>query len=239
MEDADYYDLDEFAIPTCVQSTGFKDGADAAADVGTLLACGEYKWIYFLGLFVWDLIPVRCPHRKTWDGQRDRFSRDQLIAMLCGFLEAVRNYGPQVKNISDIYYTAHKKHFFLYAWNTRGNGAMDKPEKMPDITGPATWALWARIYKFPFRRLYLWALDLENAVNIFRWRFDDTRITRNYMLIALKSYEFDPTWVSRLVFKFTPWEDLITRWRDNCRATRGYQTAYRIRSRYEKLRDKK
>ncbi len=201
------------------------DGGDTAADLGTILALDSTE-LLSLGkmreLFdISEYAPRRHPDKSKWYGQPDRFSRDQLIPMLCTF---VRYPGTESQRL---FYGSHKKRSFLFSWNTRGNGQMDMPWKIPDITGPLVWALWIRSSQSSFAKLFLPLLDLELLIGAIQWRFTpkSNQITRNHMLSAITCKKYSPTWTSRLAYWITDFDDLIERWRLSNIATNEYPTA--------------
>jgi len=221
--------IDQNGYPGCRLENGEFDGGDTAAILGTL-------W-FFQELSTHGLpfsiagIPLRHPDTTKWYGRPDRFSRDQLIAVLCGMNES---YFPEDL---DRLYIAHKRRYFLTAWNTRKNGVMDAPKKMPDFCGPTVWALWLRLLQPRWARLVLWAFDLELLASAIHWRFwRKDRVSRNHMLTSLAAYTYSPTWVSRLVFRLNDWDDLIERWTDHCEAVGEYQTGHLFKSEIERLR---
>jgi hypothetical protein len=206
--------------PGTIQDDGSFDGGDTAAILGTLWFFGEAHDF----TVPWDFdasLPVRHTDKSKWYGQPDRFSRDQLVAVLCGLLE--NNSSPfAIQKL----FRRHRKRHFLTAWNTRRNGIMDAPEKTPDFTGPEVWALWLRIYKPWWMRIVLCFLDLETLASAVHWRwFRRDRVTRNHMLVSLASKKHSPTLVSRLANRINNWPDLIQRWEDHCRAVGEYPTA--------------
>lgn len=226
------YPVDEFGMPGTNEREGYVGGGDSAAILGTILTLGNSelvgKFYDKMPLLLKDGIPVRSPSLKSF-GDKNRFSRDQLIPVICAGIRDVFN--PTVHKI----FAAHKKHFFLYAWNTRRNGEADV-KKIADPTLFQVWALWLR-YKKPFWRvLILWFCDLEHLIGTFLWMYrvknnSGDRITRNHMLISFTSFENDSTFISRLSFRLTPFMQLASRWEDHCKAVEEYQTAdlFRVR----------
>lgn len=213
--------LDENGYPGTKQSDGSYDGGDTAAILGTLWFFGQFLKTY---LPMVNGKPVRHPDQSKWYGQTDRFSRDQLVAVLCGHLGSSKLQMP-LGPIYDLY-KAHKARFFLTAWNTKKNGAMDVPNKAPDLTGPEVWSLWLRIYKPSWAKLVLPILDVELLVGAIHWRFfRKDRVTRNHLLSSLASRKNNPTLVSKLADKINNYPDLVQRWEDHCAAVGEYQTA--------------
>ncbi len=217
--------LDENGYPGTRQWDGSWDGGDTAAIMGTVDSF-DNRVLHVPAPFGIDGIPLRHPDTSRWYGQQDRFSRDQLVGMLCSCLNvAHREYS---------FLKAHKKKFFLTAWNTRGNGEMDMPKKFPDTTGPEVWALWLRILRPWWAKLVLPILDLETLINTFLWRYiRKDNVARNQMLVCLMIQKHSPTWVGWLAYKLLPWEDLLTRWENHCKAVGEYPTYDLFREAYE------
>lgn len=216
--------IDQNGFPGTRQADNTLDMGDSAAIYFNVAALSinlpELSDKYFDGIHD---APVRHPDSAKWWGQPDRFSRDQLIPILC--YAAIR----QVKNdfIQKIY-VSHKKRYLLLAWNTKRNGAIDVPDKFPDITGPEILGLWLRVHQ-PFGcSLVLPLLDLETLVNAILWRWFQpvtNRVTRNHLLVASTQRKVLPTFVSKLADKINNYNDLIKRWNDHCLAVGEYPTA--------------
>lgn len=226
--------LDDKGYPGTRQSDGSYDGGDTAAVIGTIMALSQPLTEQLLSSRVvipFDVIagaPLRHPDKTKWYGQPDRFSRDQLIAVLCGLM-----YNRQAN--PGAIYASHRQRRFLTAWNTKKNGAMAVPDKTPDFTGPEVWGLWLRIYKPWWARAVLWFCDLESLGGTIHWRFfRRDRVCRNHMLVCLASQDHLPTWVSKLSYKINKWDDLIARWTAHCEAVGEFPTGDLFRHRYEK-----
>lgn len=222
--------VDERGFPgTQDNMTGQFDGGDTAAIVGNLIALGfndallRMKLRLMRSMLIRTDGLVRHPDQSKWYGQPDRFSRDQLIPIMCSFV------GEPVERDCREVYRRHRAHYFLYAWNTKKNGAMDVPDKMPDITGPETWALWARIHGGPWwLKLLLPILDLETLVGSMLWRWfqpDTNRVCRNHMLVCITGMKKFPSITMRLAYWLNDWKDLIAKHRAHCDAVGEYQTA--------------
>lgn len=210
---------DQDGLPGTIGDDGKFDGGDTAAILGTLRFFQNRTY----PSLIWDYrtdVPLRHPDGSRWYGQPDRFSRDQMISILCGMLGSFSIFQHKL-------YRAHKRRWFLTAWNIRKNGVMDTPKKFPDITGPTVWALWLRLRGPRWAPLVLWLLDLEMLLSALHWRYlRKDRVTRNHMLVSLASVKYSPTWVSRLVDRINRWPDLIERWRLHCEIVGEYPTAY-------------
>lgn len=212
--------VDAQGYPGTIGEDGTFDGGDSAAIIGTTEALGcsispsLLPWTNELGGR-----PLRHPDTTKWYGQSDRFSRDQLIPIICA---AVRDWSFRYDDL----FSAHRKRRFFTAWNTRSNGSMDASIQKPDFTGPRVWALWIRYKRPKWARLVLWILDLESLISALHWRFwREDRVCRNHMLVSITCRKYMPTLVSRLTYWVNDWDDLIERWRGHCRDTKEYDTA--------------
>lgn len=211
---------DENGYPGTIQADGSYDGGDTAAIIGTIRALSDNfypKMLPMLNLYY----PLRHPDSTKWYGQKNRFSRDQLISTLCGDLNQ------HDFNTPFLYYS-HKHKYFLTSWNTKGNGQMDMPDKFPDICGPEVWALWIRILKPWWGRLLLPLLDVQTLIGAIQWRWftpATNRVTRNHMLVCLATRSNSPTATSRLACWINNWQDLVNRWEAHCEAVGEYPTA--------------
>lgn len=211
--DAKY--LDSFGLPVTLEG----DAGDSCADYFNILALSnasdDKASMYF------STAPIRHPDASKWYGQPDRCSRDQLIPILC--YAAIR--GLKTDFVKDVF-NAHKKHYLCYAWNTKGNGKMDMPDKASDLTGPEVWGLWLRVFK-PFGyTLLLPICDIETLVNALLWRYahpETNHITRNHMLVSLTQRK-QPSVTSRLTDKINNYNDLNAKWKINCEITGEYPT---------------
>lgn len=214
--------LDPQGFPGSIGEKGEFDGGDTAAILGTLWFFEQDINVQFPFSHGETPIPLRHPDTTKWYGQPDRFSRDQLIPVLCSLIKTDTCI-PALE-------TAAKRRFYLTAWNTKKNGSMDAPDKFPDITGPEVWSLWIR-YKRPWwARLVLWALDIEHLIGALDWRFRrKDRVCRNHMLVSLMTKKYMPTLVSRLAYSINNWPDLLDRWEGHCRDTREYDTSEMFR----------
>lgn len=216
---------DNLGLPGSIGLDGQFDGGDTAAILGTIQtlspsASSAYLMSYLLG----ENAPVRHPDKSKWYGQEDRFSRDQLIAIICAGIVS-----GQLSAVERIFQW-HKKHWFLFAWNWRKNGGMETPRKWygPDITFLEVWGLWLR-YKNPkWARAILWLCDLHTLIGAVQWRYfssSQDRVTRNHMLVSFVARHHMPTFVSKFTYWFNDWSDLINRWYTHCEETKEYQTA--------------
>lgn len=222
--------VDDRGFPGTEGEDGQFDGGDTAAIIGTLMALGDPSVIQkefpsrlslMRDMLIRDKGPVRHPDESKWYGQPDRFSRDQLIPILCSFVAAVGG------GAGHLYYF-HRKNKFLRAWNTRKNGAMDVPLKPADFTGPEVWALWARVRQGPWwLKCLLLFLDLETLAGSILWRFKrkSDRVCRNHMLVCIIGMTRYPTITMRAAFHLNDWPDLIARWEGHCRDVKEYPTA--------------
>ena len=220
---------DSMGFPGAIGIDGRFDGGDAAAIVGTIMSLSEdynemsrYRITICYGV-IGKTAPVRHPDKSKWYGQEDRFSRDQLIPMICAGVRIGHHIA--IETI----YNWHKAKWFLQAWNTKKNGAIDVPTKPwpgADITGPEIWALWLR-YKRPWWAwLVVWLLDIETLVGSILWRFKDRKnqVTRNHMLVCITGLRVYPTITMRLAYWLNDWPDLWARWQRHCMEAQEYNT---------------
>lgn len=229
--DAPYFD--SLGLPV----TDKGDGGDSAAEAGTLLALDPHS-----DFSVWRYLPitgpVRHPDTDKWYGRPWRFSRDQLVALLCGL--AMRR-GPEYFNAREDLYYMHRRRKFLTAWNYKRNFVYDtlaehleksSPDvrwdffdKQPDITGPEVWALWFRAWRKGIAWPLLWLLDLETLVGAVVWRFKSNGLGRNHLLVCFVSTSILPTPISWLARLITPTKRLIDEWGEHCRRTGAIDTS--------------
>ncbi len=182
-----------------------------------------------LMLLMPDGLPVRHPDKTKWYGQPDRFSRDQLVPVICAAIA----YPDCISDIFEQFYQAHRQRYFCSAWNTKKNGRMDVPlKKRPlgilpreDICGPELWALWIRYKQPKWARLVLWFLDIELLFSSLVWKFKSSNVTRNHMLSSLACYQYMPTVTSKLSYWLNDWPKLVGKWKWHCTATREYDTS--------------
>ena len=202
------------------QPDGTWDGGDTAAIVGTIIALSPpfHNLLPKVRMLIPSGTPLRHYNWHKWYGRSDRFSRDQLIPIICAAVRKPDHI------IWQEFYEAHKQKRFLTAWNTRGNGSIEMPKKFPDVTGPEVWALWLRYRKPKWAPYVLWLLDFELLLSSLTWKFRKDFVTRNHMLAVITSRRTLPTWVSRLAYRLTDFPDLITRWHLHCRTVGEYPT---------------
>lgn len=217
--------IDSNGLPGTLGENHRFDGGDTAAILGTIVALEPAEgyarsWATKTIMLISAAgYPRRHPDLSKWYGMNDRFSRDQLLPLICA---AIRFKDHPDLNL---FFQAHAQRWFLFAWNSRKNGAVDAPKKMPDFTGPEIWALWIR-YREPWWGFaVLWIFDGELLVGAFLWRWREDRVCRNHMLSAIFSRRYRPTITSRIAFALTDFKGLIERWRAHCEAVREYQTA--------------
>ena len=214
--------LDSLNLPGTRQSNGTLDMGDSAAIMFNLMAFNsiqddESRWYWNHDYNV----PVRHPDKTKWWGQPDRYSRDQLIPLLCWAALHNQKEHPVVKAV----FQAHKKNWFLRAWNSKRNGEINVPEKVRDFTTLEIWGLWFRIYKPIGYQILLNICDLETLFGSISWKFRKDRVTRNHMLVNITQRDISPTWISKLSYKLNNWEDLVDRWDKHCQAVGEYPTA--------------
>lgn len=211
--------VDENGYPGTIGIDGKFDGGDTAAILGTL---DSFDMAICKVPAPWSIVegvPLRHPDTTKWYGQPDRFSRDQLIPILCSLFN--------VKPRLNMFYLAHKKRWFLAAWNTRGNGAIDMPWKFPDVCGPEVWALWIRLFSPWWAPAVLWLLDIQTLVGAIQWRWftpKTNQVTRNHMLVCITMTKHSPSITTKLINKINDYEDLAYRWMLCNQATKEYPT---------------
>lgn len=219
--------LDEQGYPGCRQWDGTWDGGDTAAILGTIMALSPALTALIVEPLPeacpYDIVyaqPLRHPDRKKWYGLPWRYSRDQLVAMLCGAMTV----GLSLDGV----FRAHRSRWFLTAWNTRKNGVVDTPWKFPDITGPEVWALWIRYHRPWWGRLALSILDVETLVGAITWRWfqpKTNQICRNHMLVSIVMRRIQPSLLTPLIQAINDYPELIARWRASNEATGEFPTA--------------
>lgn len=214
--------LDNIGLPGTRQTDGSLDMGDSAAiffNVAALSTEEIYKIIHYFDDA--NEVPVRHPDKSKWWGQPDRFSRDQLIPILCWSALKGREQNLFLRKV----FKAHLKHLLLYAWNSKGNGDMDMPSKAPDITFLEIAGLWLRIFKPVGYEAILWICDIETLIGSISWKFRSDRVTRNHMLVSITQRDVSPTWVSKISYKINDWKDLVSRWKAHTEAVGEYPTA--------------
>ncbi|MDH4163343.1 MAG: hypothetical protein OEW15_11740 [Nitrospirota bacterium] len=219
--------LDEKGYPGCRQDDGSWDGGDTAAILGTIMALSPALTELIVKPLPeacpYDVVyhqPLRHPDRKKWYGLPHRYSRDQLIAMLCGAMMA----GVALDNV----FRAHRERWFVTAWNTRKNGVVETPWKFPDICGPEVWALWIRFYKPWWGWFVLTFLDVETLVGAITWRWfqpKTNQICRNHMLVSFVMRRRQPSLLTPFIQAINDYPEMIARWRASNEATGEFPTA--------------
>lgn len=193
------------------------DGGDTLANEGTYwlleglsLADKSYRLISFPTV-VKLLEPKkdgryrRHPDRKSWYGDMDRASRDQLTSWLAaltaqGDTAAARRL-----------FWAHALRGFLFCQNTRRNGTTrenhnepykisggrivrrDYSWKLPDFTGPEFWALLIRATRFKCLYPLLFLFDLFLIPGAIVSCFKQETDVRNAIQLHVVSRRFMPT----------------------------------------------
>jgi hypothetical protein len=231
MQSPDFYRpwLDSKGYPVCTGPS--PDGGDCAADMGTFMSLNPIneKSIMDSITIPWDgptEQPLRYWDATKWSGLPNRFSRDQLIPLICGFT----NSSPRYLITAGVFYKAHAKRWFLTTWNTLNNDGSAKsfPANLGDICGPEVWALWIR-YKNPWwRQLVLWFFDIQTLIGAIQWRWftpATNQITRNHMHVCLNMLAHSPSPTSYLISWINNWTDLVARWRACNSATGEIPTA--------------
>jgi hypothetical protein len=214
--------VDSLGLPGTRQYDGSLDMGDSAAVYFNVEALAP-NTIGVNENFYFNEAPVRHPDTSKWWGQPDRYSRDQLIPMLCWAALQNKKDSSLIKKV----FWSHLKRGLLLAWNTRKNGAMEAPKKTPDFTLFEIWGLWLRVHKVYWAKPILWILDLETLFGAIHWKyFRKDRVTRNHMLVSITQNKVMPTFISKLTYKLNNWDDLISRWDAHCKAVGEYPTAH-------------
>lgn len=213
------------------------DGGDSAAEAGTLIALEPHTWGKEINIkhYLQSHGPVRHPDRDKWYGRPGRFSRDQLVAFMCGLCMLPHSFDEK----EDLYFM-HKRNWFLRAWNRVRNfqyesigeqvvkapGVRWNPyEKVPDFTGPRVWALWLRMWPRWWKWPVLCLLDLETLVSAVVWAFRKDGLARNHLLSLYVGTSVLPTpimWVARWI---TDVNTLAYMWGAHCRRTGSIDTS--------------
>lgn len=232
--------IDQYGLP--VTKSG--DGGDSAAIIGTLMTVDDnYDTPANIVMYTNDATPVRHPDTDKWYGRPWRFSRDQLIALLCGCINRQKN--ELATYVGKKLFDFHVDRWLLSAWNTIRNFQYPtesehklkstpdvkwNPEpKTPDFTGPEVWGLWIRFWRtYPLYPLLL-IFDLETLVGSILWRVKPRNdITRNHMLVMITQKNCMPTPISWLSLKISNKKDLTDRWWRYCEAVGEENTAARF-----------
>lgn len=218
----------EFDLPT----TASGDGGDSAAICGTLLTVA---WWYpvpeQIGRYVEGETPVRHPNSDKWYGLPWRFSRDQLIGLLCGLIIRRRNFLCRATGWR--LFEMHTQRWLVLAWNKYRNHVypsleehLEKStrdvkwrpeEKFPDICGPEVLALWIRFWRFYPLWPLLWILDLDTLFGSISWHWREDRVSRNHLLVLLAGRASMPTPVMALARWIAPVDEMILKWQAHCR----------------------
>jgi hypothetical protein len=230
---------DSFHLPVTKQM----DGGDSCAIAGTVETLGspDEKPTFSMAQFLvysatGDKYLARHPDTTKWYGRPNRFSRDQLIPLLCTFVMWSDLWKPFRKQV----FKLHLKRCLLFAWNSIKNFVYDSPEehikmstpdvpynrkwKMPDITGPEIWGLWIRANRvWPLYPL-LFLFDLETLIGSLLWRNKESNISRNHLLVLYVTNSVYPTLVSRAALKLVNIQNLIDKWKIHCLSSQEYDT---------------
>lgn len=222
--------LDPNGYPGCRQTgDGTWDGGDTAAIMGTIMACSPevtaqvidrlktdcpFDYVYYQ--------PLRHPDTLVWYGQPNRYSRDQLTAMLCGLILSKRTCHSM--------FLSHRRRWFLTAWNSVENDGSKKswPASLGDICGPEVWALWIRYFNPWWGFLFLWFFDIQTLIGAITWRWftpQTMQLTRNQMLVTLTMIQRRPSITTIVVRKLTDWTAWIELWRLSNLATGEFPSA--------------
>lgn len=212
--------LDNLGLPGTLNYDNTIDMGDSAAIYFNVEALSPKTLVQKENLYFTEA-PVRHPDKTKWWGQPNRFSRDQLIPLLCWASLQNKKDSELVKKV----FWSHFRRGFLLAWNSKKNGAMEVPSKFPDFTMLEIWGLWLRVFKPKWACLFLWFLDLETLAGAIHWKFRKDRVSRNHILVAITQRKVMPSLISKLADKINNYTDLCDRWDNHCKAVWEYPTA--------------
>lgn len=176
---------------TCAHGNAIEYGAFLTGQTDGILVANNDKLQVSPGRF------CRHPDTIKWYSNPDTLSRDQLTPLLLNL--GLTSGHPRLKSL----FFAHMRRGFLFAWNTRMNGAYPgQPTyawKLPDLTGPEIWACWIRAmdawYLYPLLCLF----DVQTLISSVQRRYFATdNIQMNQVLITDFSTRRLPTPVSLL-----------------------------------------
>jgi len=221
------------------------DGGDSCANAGTVATLNPDAAVFLSDYVRTQGFLVRHPDATEWYGRKGRFSRDQLVALLCALVMR-----PSKLWLKSEVRRLHKERLFLFAWNTIRNFVYETEEehklkstpdvpwnmswKVPDFTGPEVWALWIRVYRLWYLYPVLCVFDIETLIGSLDWRFRrKDRVTRNHLLVTYVSTQVMPTPISYLSKMITPVQNLIERWSAHCKAVGEYDSGPLFRERFK------
>lgn len=138
---------------------------------------------------------VRHPDIFKWYSNPKTFSRDQfsprvIAASLLGLRSALNDF-----------FSAHLKHFLLFAWNTIPSWNEGTKAKMPDITGLENLGFYIRGYRLYLFYPLLFIFDLETLINAIIKRFDSDFDINNGLAAQILAMKIMPTGLGHLAFK--------------------------------------
>lgn len=228
--------MDSLGLPVTLSG----DGGDSVHICGTWMALDgkqtvQYPIWYYLG----TKTPIRHPDSTMWYGREWRFSRDALVAFMCGL--AFKPNSSLARSTARKVFVMHAKRAFLFAWNRFRNHVYPtkyehlekstpdvpwRPEaKWSDPTGPEVWALWIRL----FRAWYLYPLlilfDLETLFSAISWNLRSNNLVRNHLLVLHTCRNIMPTPVSMLAEWVTPVQELVVKHAVYCREVGEYDSS--------------
>lgn len=215
------------------------DGGDSAAKMGMYFSLmgmmsdadrerwersagwGTQEWFDFIvpKYHVIDGVVIRHVNREWDSSDFDRHSRDQLKPNLIAF-----GYWSRHELKSMLW--GHLKRGFLFAGNTRQNGAtkenhgkvkdpstgelFDYSWRFPDVTLFDFWGAAIRAYKAWWLYPVLWLTDIYLVVGAIKWRFfAKNNITLNFVVTLFQAIDRLPTPWWRLSVWIMPPEKLI------------------------------
>lgn len=141
----------------------------------------------------------RHPDPNKWYSNPDTLSRDQLTPLLAliGLLK--------IKTRRWNLFKQHIKRLLLFAWNTRKNGQINPPWKVPDLCGPDIWGMWIRAFRFWPLYPVLLVSDFQTLIGsfIYRLKLSSNTIQMNHIIVVDYSNRIMPTplsYLSKIVY---------------------------------------
>lgn len=146
--------------------------------------------------------------KKEWIREKDRGSRDQYTSWICLFTAKSREKTtPALKCIARV--ILKRGGFFT---NTRKNGALKVPRKVPDIIAPDLLSILLRglLGKWGYPLYYV--LDLYMPLDVLFTRFirNDSDVANHVAILMTAKHEYPTMW-SKLALKLTD-KQKIQKW---------------------------
>jgi len=149
--------------------------------------------------------------KKPWIREKDRGSRDQYTPWICVF--AVKSQGrlrPVLKDIAKV--VAKRFGFFT---NTRKNGVLKTPKKLPDNITPEVLSILLRGLLGKWGKPLYYMFDMWLIIDVLYTRYlkNDTDIA-NHLAILLTSNYVHQTFLGKLALRLTDLKQTKQRLRD-------------------------